>query len=157
ANWGAYLRDSWQIRPNLTFNYGLRYEQQSLRFAKYLQKEIDPVTNKAYGENAMSLSNMWAPRVGLLYDWTREGRAQIHAHRGRFYESIPMDINSRSFGGEVNYRTQFAAANCGAPPDPGYGGPSGTGCDLTMPANQSLIGQNGSLVAPGIKPQYMDE
>ncbi|HTL37357.1 MAG TPA: carboxypeptidase regulatory-like domain-containing protein, partial [Kofleriaceae bacterium] len=27
-NWAAYLRDSWQIRPNLTLNAGLRYEEQ---------------------------------------------------------------------------------------------------------------------------------
>src|SRR5262249_17958069 len=27
-NWSAYLRDSWQIMPNLTLNAGLRYEEQ---------------------------------------------------------------------------------------------------------------------------------
>ena len=32
-NWSAYLRDSWQIRPNLTLNAGLRYEEQRLRYA----------------------------------------------------------------------------------------------------------------------------
>ena len=33
-NWSAYLRDSWQIQPNLTLNVGLRYEEQRLRYAE---------------------------------------------------------------------------------------------------------------------------
>ncbi len=164
VNWSAYLRDSWQIRPNLTFNYGMRYEEQRLRFAEYLRDELDPVTSKPYGKNAMELTNMWAPRLGLLYDWTREGRSKIYGHWGRFYESVPMNINARSFAGEVNYRAQFSTAQgpgdprppCGTAPE-GYGGPSGNGCDPTMPNSTDLVGINGSLVAPGIKPQYMDE
>ena len=39
--------------------------------------------------------------VGVLYDWTQEGRSKIYANWGRFYESIPMDINNRAFGGEA--------------------------------------------------------
>ena len=56
----------------------------------------------------------WAPRVGLLYDWTKEGRSKIYAHWGRFYESIPMDINDRSFGGEVTYEQLFASKDVDA-------------------------------------------
>ena len=160
-NWAVYLRDSWQIRPNLTFNYGLRYEEQRLRFAEYLRDEIDTITGRPYGTNAMEMTGMWAPRVGLLYDWTREGRSKIYGHWGRFYESIPMNINSRSFAGEVNYRLTLATTDsngnslCG-PTVPGYGGVSGTGCNLDD-GSGDLIGAEGSVVAPGIKPQYMDE
>ena len=59
------------------------------------------------GTNAMVMRNMWAPRLGVLYDWTKEGRSKIYGHWGRFYESIPMDINDRSFGGEVLYHQYF--------------------------------------------------
>ena len=162
-NWSAYLRDSWQLRPNLTLNAGVRYEEQRLRFADYLQDEVDPLTGRAYGKNAMTMTGMWAPRVGLLYDWTREGRSKLYGHWGRFYEAIPMDINARSFAGEVNYRMSFSTAPdpsgrlpCGAAP-PGYGGASGTGCDLDAPDATDLVGVNGSVVAPGLKPQYLDE
>jgi hypothetical protein len=155
VNWSAYLRDSWQIRPNLTLNAGLRYEEQRLRYAEYLRDETDPLTNRPYGTNAIVMKGMLAPRVGLLYDWTREGRSKIYSHWGRFYESIPMDINSRSFAGEVSFRQQFSAANCGAAV-PGYGGPSGNGCPVNMGAG-TVIGIDGTTVAPGLKPQYMDE
>ena len=155
VNWSAYLRDSWQIKPNLTVNAGLRYEEQRLRYAKFLRDDIDPNTGKAYGTNAMTMTGMLAPRVGVLYDWTREGRSKVYGHWGRFYESIPMDINSRSFGGEVSLQQDFDWRDCGASV-PGYGGPSASGCpDEGM--GGSLIGVGGTAVAPGIKPQYLDE
>ena len=28
-DWGTYIQDTWQVRPNLTVNYGLRYEYQT--------------------------------------------------------------------------------------------------------------------------------
>jgi Carboxypeptidase regulatory-like domain/TonB dependent receptor len=155
VNWSAYLRDSWQIRPNLTLNAGIRYEEQRLRYAEFLRDDIDPNTGEAYGNNAMTMTGMLAPRVGLLYDWTREGRSKVYGHWGRFYESIPMDINSRSFGGEVSLQTDFDWRNCGETL-PGYGGPSASGCTLGAPSGD-LIGIGGTAVAPGIKPQYLDE
>jgi hypothetical protein len=154
VNWSAFLRDSWQIRPNLTVNAGIRYEEQRLRFAEYLRDEIDPVSNEAYGTNAMTMQNMWAPRIGVLYDWTREGRSKVYGHWGRFYESIPMDINSRSFAGELFYRQDYAADDCGTAVE-GYGSQSGVNCPDST--SGTIIGAGGTLVAPGIKPQYMDE
>jgi hypothetical protein len=154
-NWSAYLRDSWQVRPNLTLNAGLRYEEQRLRYAKFLRDDINPNTGREYGTNAMSMKNMWAPRIGVLYDWTREGRSKVYGHWGRFYESIPMDINSRSFGGEVSMQQDFAWTACGASV-PGYGGPSSDGCPADAEGGD-LIGVGGTEVAPGIKPQYLDE
>jgi hypothetical protein len=161
-NWAAFLRDSWQILPNLTLNAGLRYEEQRLRYASFLQHTVDSLTQRTLGKNAMTLPNMWAPRIGAIYDWTQEGRSKVYASWGRFYESIPMDINDRSFGGEVQYVQDFstASAACGTMTDPRIGGKNGTGC-LTNPDSradeQKLLGASGVLIAPGIKPQYLDE
>ncbi len=155
-NWSAYLRDSWRIRPNLSLDAGIRYEEQRLRFARYLRDEMDPVSGRPYGANAMKLDQMWAPRVGLVYDWTRDGRSKLYGHWGRFYESIPMDINARSFAGEVSYRQAYNANACGGMVD-GYGSQSGMNCPQTGSGGADILGINGSLVAPGIKPQYMDE
>ncbi len=156
VNWSAYLRDSWQLRPNLTFNAGLRYEEQRLRFAEYLRDDIDPVTDRSYGNNAMKIDQMWAPRLGLLYDWTKVGRSKVYGHWGRFYESIPMDINARSFAGEVSYRQIYDHGDCGPGID-GFGSPSGANCPDTGTSGGDILGINGSLVAPGIKGQFMDE
>jgi hypothetical protein len=161
-NWAAYLRDSWQILPNVTFNAGIRYEEQRLRYAKALQNTPDPFTQELRGKNAMTMKNMWAPRIGLLYDWTKEGRSKVYGSYGRFYESIPMDINDRSFGGEtLLIRRYDQAAQCGGM-DTSIGAPSGPSCVETSGAaagalGDELLGGAGVLVAPGIKPQFMDE
>ncbi len=157
-NWSAYLRDSWQVQPNLTVNAGLRYEEQRLRYATFLQHTTDPLTDVPLGKNAMTLQNMWAPRVGAIYDWTQEGRSKVYANWGRFYESIPLDINARSFGGEVQLVQHFGPA-CGAA-DPRFGGGNGSDCLTSASAKASqeqLIGASGVLIAPGIRPQYLDE
>ncbi|HEX4492618.1 MAG TPA: TonB-dependent receptor [Acidimicrobiia bacterium] len=176
-NWAAYLRDSWQIKPNLTFNYGVRYEEQRLRYADFLQNTQDALTGNFLGKNAMVLQGNFAPRIGLIYDPTKEGRAKIYANWGRFYESIPMDINERSFGGEVQYFQQFSSSGTGnqcGTVDPRIGAPDPAGCLFDYPKTnpptppvadvnnsasrgQQLIGASGDLVAPGIKAQYMDE
>jgi hypothetical protein len=164
-NWGAYLRDSWQIQPNLTLNAGIRYEEQRMRFSSELQNKVDPLTGVDLGKNAMTLKGMFAPRIGLLYDWTKEGRSKVYAHWGRFYESIPMDINDRAFGGETNFQQVFtgATSSCGGGRDGNIGGANGEACltqqgGMDRVGNQEqLIGASGVLVAPGIKSQYLDE
>ena len=163
VNYSGYLRDSWQIKPNLTLNVGMRYESQALRYADELQGTIDAFTKRQLGKNAMELNNLWAPRVGLIWDWTKEGKSKLFANWGRFYEAIPLRINFRSFGGESSYRQIFGVTgggnSCGAT-DPLIGGPNGTGClvDENATADQAqLIGAAGVYVAPGIKPQYLDE
>jgi outer membrane receptor protein involved in Fe transport len=159
VNWSAYARDSWQVKPNFTLNYGLRYEEQRLRFTEDLQNTTDPLTGRELGKNAMVMRGMWAPRLGMLYDWTKEGRSKVYSHWGRFYESIPMDINNRSFGGEVSYEQIFRADQCGQQVD-GFGGVDGENCledpDQNPGLGASVLG-SGTLVAPGIKPQFMDE
>jgi hypothetical protein len=155
VNWSAYARDSWQPMPNLTINYGLRYEEQRLRYSKSLQGTNDPFTGVPRGKNAMTLTGMFAPRLGAVYDWTKEGRAKVYGHWGRFYEAIPMNINNRSFGGEVTYQQVYPLTQCG-PEVPGFGGPSGPGCEAGSSSQQTIYGA-GTLVAPGIKAQYLDE
>jgi hypothetical protein len=161
-NIAAYLQDSWQIRPNLTLNAGIRYEEQRMRYAEHVQNTTDPFTGRELGTNAMILKNNWAPRVGAIYDWTKEGRSKVFTNWGRYYESIPMTINQRSFGGEAWMRSIYNSANadqCGAPVDNLGGYPDGQGCidNGQTPENGDQLTGAGVLVAPGIQSQYLDE
>ncbi|MGE3765809.1 MAG: carboxypeptidase regulatory-like domain-containing protein [Kofleriaceae bacterium] len=161
-NWAAYLRDSWQIRPNLTLNAGLRYEEQRLRFAEFLQGTVNPASGDVYGTNALVLKGMFAPRVGALYDWTKEGRSKAYAHWGRFYESIPLEINNYNFGAPIQYVQTYTPGRCGST-DPAFGGPDGTSCldaadrNINADLRNEMFGVNGSVTAPGVKGQFMDE
>jgi len=156
-DWAAYLRDSWRPLRTLTINAGLRYEDQRLRYAEALRGTTDPLTGDHIGTTAMALTGNFAPRVGVIWDPTAEGHGKIYGSWGRFYEAIPMDINDRSFGGEVSDVRTFTAGNCGAT-DPRLGGPDGRGClSGVKPTSEQLIGSSGVLVAPGIQAEYIDE
>jgi outer membrane receptor protein involved in Fe transport len=162
---GAYVQDSWQIRPNLTINAGVRYEQQVLNNAEALQG-TPLATGEIIPKVAFSLDN-WAPRLGAIYDPTSEGKSKLFAHWGRFFENIPNDINVRSFGAEID-DTQNTNFHRYRPGDPMYN-PScnvnhqaGTnpatvlaGCTDLGPA--ALLGGGTEYVAPGTTGQYTDE
>lgn len=85
-NSGLFAQESYMPLSNLTINLGLRWETQ--RLTDY------------NGNTALSITDSLAPRLGVVYDPTKEGRSKIFAHYGRYYESIPMDLADRVFGYE---------------------------------------------------------
>ncbi len=157
-NWGAYLQDSWHPLQNLTFNAGLRYEQQRLFNAARMRGLVNPLTGDVAGDTAMHLAGNWSPRLGAIWDPSREGQSKIYGAWGRYYEGIPMDINDRSFGGEVSLRQTYDASTCG-PLDDRLGVVDGTSCLTTTSraSDEQLLGAGGVVVAPGIQAQFMDE
>ena len=148
-NYALYLRDNWSLSfvPGLTVNAGVRWEAQEI-FA-------------ADGSKQIALYDNLAPRVGLVYDPTRNGRSKISVNYGRFYQSVPMGINDRAFGGEGLLVGRGFTPDCAKRPQTPTGralpvpevGP-GAACSLTDPR----VAGAGTFapVAPGLKGQYID-
>jgi Carboxypeptidase regulatory-like domain/TonB dependent receptor len=130
-NISFYARDNWKVREGLTISAGLRWEGQDVR--------------NRDGESAFKLNNNWAPRVGFIWDVAGNNRSKLYANYGRFFESVPMDINIRAFGGEVQcfcYNLDPNPANL--IPDP------------NAPRQSALLG-GAEPVDPNLKGQYIDE
>lgn len=87
-NLAYFLQDTWRPLSNLTLDLGVRYDEQKLF--------------NADGEVQQKLDDAIAPRLGVIWDPTNSGRAKVYGHYGEFYETIPMDIVIRSYGGEIS-------------------------------------------------------
>jgi hypothetical protein len=154
---GLYLQDTYRPTAELAFEVGVRWERQALGAADEIVGERDPITLERIDREALVLHNL-SPRVGAIYDWTGEGRSRVFAHWGRYYESIPLDLNSRGFGGEVIDVTILdqtgdltGSGGCGDPMQP-----ASYNCDPAGTLGGLQVGGN-RLVAPGARSQYMDE
>jgi len=132
-NSALFLQESYSPLPNVTVNAGVRWETQ--RIYDYR------------GNQALSINDNIAPRVGVVYDPTNEGRSKVFAHYGRFYESIPMTLANRGFGGEG---AAVSVRSC-AP-----GVTDWTQCTLDPTQINPLTGEM-LKVQDGLKGSYNDE
>ena len=130
-NTSFYVQDSWRAASNFTINAGIRWERQQI--------------GNRDGETVIDLTTNWAPRIGVVWDFARNGRSKLFGNWGRFYESIPMDINIRAFGGEQTcFCYNFDPNPLNFLPDP------------AAPARSTLLG-GATPVDPDLKGQYSDE
>jgi hypothetical protein len=168
-NLGGYIQDQWQVRPNFTLNLGVRWETQRGGTAEEFAGKTTP-EGEVIPDYGYELSNMFAPRIGFIYDPTREGKSKVFGHYGHFYENVPMDLNFRSLGGEL---TNFTSVNFNrrTPSAGGYdpncnvdhtAGMTGTQLverlDLCPDRLQlAVLGGGISYISPGLKGQRTDE
>ena len=92
-NMAYFIQDSWQVLPNLMVVAGLRFDSQDLyggdgqEYLKFKPKD------------------MTAPRLGVTWDPFGDGKTKVMASFGRFYETVPMDLNQRA--GSIEGFTYF--------------------------------------------------
>ena len=93
-------QDSWKIRPNLTFNYGVRYDYEITDQIAPAESFRDPLSGITLSQadllaaqNAVGVQqgfprdkNNWAPRFALAWDPQNNGKTVIRAAFGLFYD-----------------------------------------------------------------------
>ena len=120
---GAFVQDSWSLFDKVTLNLGVRWDSQFL-----------------FGDDGklgMALPYQFAPRVGVVYDITQQGRSKIYANFARYYESIPLNMVDRAFPGESQvgsrHRTRLAGNPGNAPVCDPQGPGRGAACQSDGP------------------------
>ena len=119
-----FAQDSWQIRPNITLNYGVRWDSQRM------PETVDPRTT-AYGAllndptfpsdgTIPSQWSMWQPRVGVAWDVKGDGTSLVRSSWGVYYarQNMLSQVGSVTTNG-LQQQTIFASTgnllNFGAP------------------------------------------
>lgn len=98
-SYNFFVHDNFRIRPNLTLSAGLRYEYTSPPVdADDRANTYDPVTQSLVqvGTNGIPRAayeadkNNWAPRVGLAWTPTADGRTVLRGGYGIYYNQSPL-------------------------------------------------------------------
>ncbi|MFL6440316.1 MAG: carboxypeptidase regulatory-like domain-containing protein [Terriglobales bacterium] len=105
-NYALFIQDKWQIRPNLTLNYGLRWEAQlfpdpvippsQTAYGQYLSNPAFPSTGKI--PNA---TKMFQPRVGIAWDVRNNQKSLIRASYGIYnaYQNMLTQVGAITTNG----------------------------------------------------------
>jgi outer membrane receptor protein involved in Fe transport len=130
-----FLQDTWRLGDWVTIKPGLRYEQQKL------VGNLDEFT----------WDGNWAPRIGVSWDPTQNGRARVFANWGRYYAKIPNDLAARALSADAGVtRADYFDADLTRPVPDGVLAAGATTHFVTA-------GLNASQFDPDSKSTYTDE
>ncbi|HXT63030.1 MAG TPA: TonB-dependent receptor [Pyrinomonadaceae bacterium] len=135
---GFYIQDEFKITKDVQFNFGLRWDYQ-----------------QAYGTNTtyIKLNNFkdnLQPRVGLIWDFTGQGRGKLFVNYARVLETpIPLDVNVRAGGDDIQLDRN---ANVNR-----YGAPTGSAIIAGTASGLGCLGCEATPIDPDLKPQTNNE
>ena len=116
-----YAQDSWRIRPNLTLNYGLRWEGQynptpeadNAALINQVKGFRFPSGHTADPTQIADSKDQWGPRFGFAWDPWSDGKTVVRGYTGIYYARTPLLLfagagnNWRSTPGDVSVQLPF--------------------------------------------------
>jgi hypothetical protein len=143
-NLAFYIQDQWQATDDLVLNIGLRNDS----FENF----------NGVGESFVKLDNLWAPRLGLVYDVSGDGESKLWASYGRYFLPVAANTNIRLAGAETYIQDYFNYNGMSSDgldiPDLNGGTFSGRPQDLFSDGD---VPSTGEIVDSSIDPMYSDE
>jgi hypothetical protein len=90
---GLFVQDSWTVHSRLTVNLGLRTENETVPFYSRIgvAGEVEPIHFR--------FRDKLAPRAGVAWDVTGDGRWKVHGSWGVFYDIFKLSMPQAAFGG----------------------------------------------------------
>ena len=146
-----YVQDDWEPVNRLTLNLGLRYDRQLGAYGDDLTQD-QSLTANLIGASAVQYplpipfidtsvrgnSRNFGPRLGFAWDATGDGRMNVHAGWGIYYDNM----RTLQLGNEISWpQSQTIIINKPSYPDP-LQGQSGTQFLSTAPPNITVLANN---------------
>jgi hypothetical protein len=94
-NQALYLQDTWRAGRKLTFNVGVRLENE---FLPPFKEEVNGI--KVADPVQFGWGDKVAPRVGFAYDMKGDGTWKLSGSFGFFYDTLKYELARGSFGSD---------------------------------------------------------
>ena len=90
SNLGIFFQDKWQPTKRLTLNLGIRTEREDV-----------PSFTEGLPGIKFDFQDKIAPRLGVAYDLTGDGKTKVYGFYGWFYDRFKYELPRGSFGGDI--------------------------------------------------------
>jgi hypothetical protein len=134
-----YAGDDWKFAKNFQLSFGIRWDYQQ----SYSNDGGTYLKFNNFDDNA-------APRFGFIWDFTGKGKGKVFANYAQSIETpIPLDVNIRAGGGDVQTDKNFNVNRLNAP--------AGALIVPGVSTGATNLGSDATPADPGLKPQSIRE
>ncbi len=154
----VFLDDRFRLSERITVTAGLRWERQTVDSSRgvVLVDRVHPNgTVDSRPADDFTFDNNWAPRLGIVWDPSGRGRSKVFAAAGRYFGSIPVNVNVaflNGFGYDVSlYYSDVPQTSAS------WFNPTGSPVNENWIRYDQYDGRTLGGIDPSTKLQYQDE